>query len=603
MIAKVAPIFLLAAAVVSAQPYRPAFHFTPEKNWMNDPNGLVFYEGEYHLHYQYNPFGEHWGHMTWGHAVSSDLVHWQHLPYALTEGDGVMIFSGNAVIDWNNTSGFGQNGQPPMVAIYTGFRESDQRQYQCLAYSNDRARSWVKYSGNPVMDLGMTEFRDPRAQWYEPAHCWVITTALSAEHKVRIYHSPDLKHWTEVSDFGPAGSTAGVWECPDFFELPVDGDAHHKKWVLMVSISGGAPAGQSGIQYFVGDFDGSHFVADADSVFAPTAPVVPAGRMLADFEGADYGAWQATGTAFGSGPAPGAFPGQNPVAGYRGHGLVNTFLNGDGSTGTLTSPAFTVTNDYINFLIGAGSHAGVTCMNLLVDGQIVRTATGHDNELLTWDSWDVHALRNRTARIQIVDEDTGGWGHINVDDIMLADAPARPSAQPALWVDQGADFYAATSYSEMPKGDHRRVFIGWLNHWPDGLPGVTWRGSMSIPRVLTLRQTPAGVRLFQAPIAELKSLRLPARPLSAANHAPLEFALDVQPGQNFKFNGKTFAAPASARHLQVFIDTSSVEVFVNDGESVYTDLTFPPAAAPAVECPDSSGVQKMEVWPLQSIWK
>src|SRR4051812_800226 len=174
-----------AAISAQAQPFyselfRPQFHFTPQKNWMNDPNGLVFYQGEYHLFYQYNPFDEKWGHMSWGHAVSRDLVHWQHLPLALAEAEGTMIFSGSAVVDWENTSGFGKAGKPPLVAIYTGHRPADGIESQCIAFSNDKGRTWTKYSGNPVLSLNARDFRDPKVQWHSPSRRWVMTVALAA---------------------------------------------------------------------------------------------------------------------------------------------------------------------------------------------------------------------------------------------------------------------------------------------------------------------------------------------------------------------------------------------------------------------------------------
>jgi len=161
------------AAAQEGQPtyverYRPQYHFTPEKNWINDPNGMVFYEGEYHLFYQYNPAGDKWGHMSWGHAVSPDMVHWTHLPLALPEADNVMIFSGSAVVDWKNSSGLGKDGKPPLVAVYTGFRTTDRVQFQCIAFSNDRGRTWTKYSGNPVIDINSRDFRDPKVQWHDP---------------------------------------------------------------------------------------------------------------------------------------------------------------------------------------------------------------------------------------------------------------------------------------------------------------------------------------------------------------------------------------------------------------------------------------------------
>jgi fructan beta-fructosidase len=246
-----------------AERYRPQYHFTPAANWMNDPNGLVYYAGEYHLFYQYNPFGIKWGHMSWGHAVSPDLVHWRHLPVAIPEENGVMAFSGSAVVDWNNTSGFGRAGEPPLVAIYSGHREKNQSQY--IAYSTDRGRTWTRYAGNPVLDIGSADFRDPKVFWYEPDKHWVMVVALSPEHKIRFYGSPDLKRWTQLGEFGPAAAVGGVWECPDLFQLPVDGDAKNTRWVLIVNLNPGAIAGGSGTQYFIGNFDGSRFTADASS--------------------------------------------------------------------------------------------------------------------------------------------------------------------------------------------------------------------------------------------------------------------------------------------------------------------------------------------------
>ena len=264
--AALVPVLALAvsthAAPLSAQgePHRPQYHFTPPKNWMNDPNGMVWYDGEWHLFYQYNPFGNTWGHMSWGHAVSKDLVRWQHLPLALAEEGGIMIFSGSAVVDWKNTSGFGKNGKPPMVAIYTGHR--DGHQDQRIAYSNDRGRTWTKFAGNPVLDLKKADFRDPKVFWHAASSRWVMAVVLSPEHKVQFYTSPDLKKWTLASEFGPAGSIEGIWECPDLFEVPVEGGG--TRWVLIVNMNPGGPAGGSGTQYFVGGFDGTTFVPEGD---------------------------------------------------------------------------------------------------------------------------------------------------------------------------------------------------------------------------------------------------------------------------------------------------------------------------------------------------
>ena len=240
---------------------RPRFHFTPARNFMNDPNGLVFYKGEYHLFYQHNPFGQAWGHMSWGHAVSRDMLHWEHLPVALREEDGVMIFSGSAVVDWNNTSGFCEpvgDDRSCLVAIYTGHGRG--KQTQNLAFSNDRGRTWTKYASNPVVDLGLRDFRDPKVFWHAPTSRWVMVTVLADQHKVRFFGSPDLKRWEVLSDFGPAGATGGVWECPDLFALPVDDKPDETRWILDVDINPGGVAGGSGGQYFIGSFDGTRFV-------------------------------------------------------------------------------------------------------------------------------------------------------------------------------------------------------------------------------------------------------------------------------------------------------------------------------------------------------
>ena len=232
---------------------RPRYHFTPPQNFMNDPNGLVFYEGEYHLFYQHNPFENIWGKMSWGHAVSRDLIHWEHLPVALHEENGLMIFSGSAVVDWQNTSGFGAEGNQPLVALYTSHSEAEQTQN--IAYSTDRGRIWTKYAGNPVLAIGARDFRDPKLFWHAPTGQWIMVTALSDQHKVRFDRSSDLIHWSYLSEFGPAGGTDGVWECPDLFPLPVQGEAGVTKWVLKVDVWKG-----TGAQYFIGDFDGRRFV-------------------------------------------------------------------------------------------------------------------------------------------------------------------------------------------------------------------------------------------------------------------------------------------------------------------------------------------------------
>jgi len=257
----------------ASTPWQPKIHFYAPPNWINDPNGPILLNGQYHLFFQHNPFADVWGHMTWGHAVSTDLVHWKNLPDAIPEADGIMIFSGSTVEDRDNTSGLcgspAQKTPGCLVAIYTG--STDTKQNQNIAVSPDAGVTWTKYSGNPVIDLGLRDFRDPKVFWYEPTKSWVMVVSLPDQHKVRFYHSKNLRQWDLGGEFGPAGATGGVWECPDLFELAVReqpgkhdaiGKIVDKRWVLNVNLNPGGPNGGSADQYFVGHFDGSHFTED-----------------------------------------------------------------------------------------------------------------------------------------------------------------------------------------------------------------------------------------------------------------------------------------------------------------------------------------------------
>jgi len=255
-------------ARVTTDRHRPQFHFTPPAHWMNDPNGLVYFAGEYHLFYQYYPDDTVWGPMHWGHAVSRDLVHWDDLPIALYPDEHGYIFSGSAVVDWHDTSGFGSGGEPPLVAIFTyhdperASAGTNDHETQGIAYSNDRGRSWTKYEHNPVLPNadGHRDFRDPNVFWHAPTERWVMV--LSVSDHVELWVSPDLRSWEFSSAFGHDwGAHGGVWECPDLFPLNVAGtDA--VRWVLILNLNPGGPQGGSGTQYFVGDFDGRTFTID-----------------------------------------------------------------------------------------------------------------------------------------------------------------------------------------------------------------------------------------------------------------------------------------------------------------------------------------------------
>lgn len=238
-----------------AEQYRPQIHFTPARNWMNDPNGMVYVDGIYHLFYQYNPQGNDWGNMSWGHATSTDLIHWTELPVALTRDELGDVFSGSAVIDKDNTAGFGSNA---LVAIYTS---ADKAQQQSLAYSTDGGNNFTRYQGNPVIKNDDDNLRDPKVFWHEESRQWVMALAKGWKKGVELYGSTDLKNWKHLSTFVTElkGRSDLQWECPDLMPFSYKGAT---KWVLIVSVNPGGPVLGSGTMYFVGDFDGKSFKAD-----------------------------------------------------------------------------------------------------------------------------------------------------------------------------------------------------------------------------------------------------------------------------------------------------------------------------------------------------
>lgn len=243
--------------------YRPVYHHTPLYGWMNDANGLTYKDGEYHLYFQYNPYGSKWGNMHWGHSVSRDLVHWDHLDPAIARDPMGHIFSGSTIVDTRNSAGFGKNA---IIAYYTShsMRNGKQVQVQCMAYSKDNGRTFIKYKGNPVVTPfdGLENFRDPKIFWYEPTKLWYMI--VSADKNMRFYQSKNLKKWTYVSQWGEGfGAQPNQFECPDFFPLAVDGDPANKKYVMIVNVNPGFVFGGSATEYFVGEFDGKEFKCDS----------------------------------------------------------------------------------------------------------------------------------------------------------------------------------------------------------------------------------------------------------------------------------------------------------------------------------------------------
>lgn len=240
--------------------FRPVYHHTPAYGWMNDPNGMFYKDGVYHLFFQYNPYGSVWGNMHWGHSTSSDLIHWNFEGVSIVPDAWGAIFSGSCVVDHNNTAGFGKDA---VIAFYTSAKSTPwgDVQSESMAYSLDNGKTFVKYAGNPIITSLEKDFRDPKVFWYAPGKHWVMILAVG-QH-MELYSSVNLKDWKKESEFGKMqGAHGGVWECPDLIELPVEG-SREKKWVLICNINPGGPFGGSAAQYFVGSFDGKTFVNES----------------------------------------------------------------------------------------------------------------------------------------------------------------------------------------------------------------------------------------------------------------------------------------------------------------------------------------------------
>lgn len=246
--------------MVNKESFRPVYHHTPAYGWMNDPNGMFYKDGVYHLYFQYNPYGSVWGNMHWGHSTSTDLMHWKFEGCAIVPDAWGAIFSGSCVVDHENTAGFGKEA---VVAFYTSAKSTPwgDIQMQSMAYSLDNGKTFTKYEGNPILTSSEKDFRDPKVFWYAPGKHWVMILAVG-QH-MEIYSSVNLKEWKKESEFGAMqGAHGGVWECPDLVEIPVEG-TREKKWVLICNLNPGGPFGGSAAQYFVGSFDGKKFVNES----------------------------------------------------------------------------------------------------------------------------------------------------------------------------------------------------------------------------------------------------------------------------------------------------------------------------------------------------
>ncbi|MCB0662253.1 MAG: glycoside hydrolase family 32 protein [Saprospiraceae bacterium] len=484
------------------EPHRPQIHFTPQANWMNDPNGMVYYDGEYHLFYQYYPDSTVWGPMHWGHAVSTDLVHWEHLPIALYPDSLGYIFSGSAVVDHNNSSGLGKDGKPALIAIFTHHDAEGEKagrndfQYQSIAYSNDKGRTWTKYEGNPVVpnEKPIRDFRDPKVIWDEMHQQWLMVFA--AADRVMFWTSNNLIDWKNTGEFGAdVGGHGGVWECPDLFPIQVK-ETGDTKWVLLLSINPGGPNSGSATQYFVGDFDGNQFTLDPS--------------------------------------------------------FVRKVENGRGE-----------------------------------------------------------------------------------------------------WIDYGRDNYAGVTWSDLPRSDHRKIFLGWMSNWDYAqvVPTKNWRSAMTVPREITLHFEDEYYLTFN-PVKELKTLYKSEKPdfvgelgktkISVANpsHIELElpdgkrggwqltfsndkgeeyslsydretnlFSSDRRKSGATAFSEKFAAAVHTGKRasqnynipLDIYLDHASIEIFADNGRTVFTEIFFPESPYTTMELRGVEG--DVVVHALQSIWE
>ncbi|MEQ8474071.1 MAG: GH32 C-terminal domain-containing protein [Marinoscillum sp.] len=632
---------------VYTERFRPQFHFSPKSGWIGDPTGAIKYDNTYRLFW-------------WGQATSDDLVYWEELGWPMRGDDGSFAyFTGSVVVDHENTAGFNTD-DTAMVAVYTMHNHNTGNQSQGISYSTDY-NTFNYYSGNPVLDVSSTEFRDPQVFWHEPSEKWIMLITKSMDRTVEFYASDDLKSWTYLSTFGPLGARKEVWEVPDLVQLPLDGDQGNLKWVMICGM------GPNKTQYYVGDFDGTQFTPDETTTQFLNTGYTTDGIIFEDFENG-YGDWVVQGEAFGSAPATGTLPDQTPVSGYFGDHLINSYLGGDGSLGTLTSPEFTIEYPFINFLISGGNHLNGTEIALSVDGNIVKRTTGNNSEQLRLMSWDVRAYQSKNAKIVIKDAETGGWGHINIDHIEFSNINRNTQREHAYWLEWGHDYYAAKTFRNFDQdGDDRVVQIAWMNNWTYANSIKTdWGNSTchSLPRELSLSSsTEQGYVLKQAPIPELQKLRLEVSEISGQEIDGSMAITEFQPRRNtyelkavFQFDSESDAdlglklvangnlglkigldlvnsqvyvdrtaangivpptgfsersiAPIDISEdslitFHVFIDQLSVEVFVNDGELVFSELIFPGESSRGVEIYSIGGVSRLkslQAWELKSIW-
>lgn len=632
------------AQAVDPEEYRPRYHL----DMPGDPSGCLRYNNLYHL-------------FTWDHVVSTDLVHWTAQGWPMQNGPAnVGYWTGSVVVDETASSGWGSTSSPAMVAVYTAHDNDDPKEDIRISVGYDH-QNFLYYGGNPVVNTPDILFRDPHVFRDEQAGRWIMIVARSLEKILRFYQSSDLKNWQQISEFGPRGGREQIWEVPGLHRLPVEG-LGIQKWVLFCGM------GPNREQYFVGEFDGTNFIPDASTEGYYGHGIGVEGELIEDFEDSTYatGGWTVNGAAFGNAPAGGG-AGQ-PVTGYLGSRLANSYVDGDWRVGSsLTSPPFTIKRRYINMLVGGGDHPGQTCVNLLINGLVVRTATGEDSNIMKWRGWDVTPWIGQTnaAQIQVVDTYGGFWGRIYVDQVMQSDQLYDVQREHSAWVDSGSDFYGARIFQDYDEAGGRPVWMAWFGNWDYATNVPTpWQGGggQTLPRTLHLEAGPGGYELIQQPVAALEGLRgapvhVGARKVQNAsylgefhptvNSYELEAVFNLHAAdQNFglnlcagnastngfqkvivgydaaagnlyldrRFSGDVsfhpnfanvvtapFRAPEGYVKFHIFVDKSTIEVFVNDGRRVFTSLIFPHPGNRAIELFSSNGpttLRSLTAWPM-----
>ena len=599
--------------------YRSVYHFAPKKGGIGDPCGLIYNKGKFNLFW-------------WGRAYTEDFTTYNETASRAVVGDdnSFMYYTGSCVVDKNNTASFGKD---KVIAVYTMANKKNKIQSQGLSVEGDDGLMHY-YEGNPVLDINYEDFRDPTVFWYEPEQKWVM-----------------VKQWDWMSDFGQLGSCENIWECPDIYELPLDGDSSNRKWVLMTSV------GPNKGQYFIGTFNGKSFELDEDCREFLLEGKGLKGDVFADFDANDYGDWKYKGEAFWMSPR------RNNTSAHLGSGMASSYGGGDRMKGTLLSPEFVISSTAINFLIAGGNHPGKTCIDLLVNDSVVRTATGGNSSYLKWNGWNVSDYIGSKARIRINDDYDGeDFGFISVDHIMFSDELMTNNMEHALWVDEGSDFYAARAFKDYDGTLDETVWMGWMNNWDYArgeIPASRGFGFWSIPRTISLKTYPDGVRMVQKPFDKLKKLRTNKKEYSGVvrkgsmaipSFVPEQnvYEMDVTftltepdviglnlctgdgrslpvrydsrvslltvdrtsctsediPRFSRKMNGHIPLADGKLR-LHIFVDKSSVEIFAGDGKLVFSLLTFPGDNQTGVELYSENGNTakvSLKAWNIKSVW-